>query len=303
MMWPSDDPLPFPVAEPWFGLARQGAGLHWFDEVEPNTWSTERLSTWCGWLAGRRWATLARFLDAGWSPPAGARLFADGRAADAAVRAALNGPASEARHVLVQPPHPAALLAVAPAEYVVTHPLRRAIHQKWADLVMALFQAGADPSLSCKGLPGNVLNHASGIGWTQGVRLTVEAGADPNGRDGTGRTPLQVAAELGLCASLRELVACGANPQALGARGAPLLHEITRRRGGAFTRGDPLKVTVETLLELGAPLALPEGRQATRLQARWARRSELSTLALRGAAVLLERALPVAEERQRSGRL
>lgn len=281
-------------SQPGFTLGRGGGGIDLFEGEPEVEWSNAHKAVWCGWLSGKHWSRLARFLDAGWKPPHTMSLFSNLKAADAAVRAALNGPFREARHVLTQAPHPAALLSVAPDIYVITHPLRRAISQKWTDLLVALLDAGASPRLTCPDRPGTPLHHAATMGWDEGIRLLIGAGADPNERDNTGRTALQAAAELGHCASLRELVIGGAHVCVAGAKGRALLQEITLQRG-AIVSGNRLQATVETLLELGAPLGLAEGQRGWRTQKRWAKQGEFSVLARNAAAELLERTMPATD--------
>lgn len=100
-------------------------------------------------------------------------------------------------------------------------------------LCSAMLKAGADPNMDYKGMRPL---HAAAQSSRKAVELLLAAGADPNGRDCAGQTPLHYAAFACDVASVRSLLAAGADPQAkdiFATRPVDLTHRFGTEAGMA----------------------------------------------------------------------
>jgi hypothetical protein len=123
------------------------------------------------------------------------------------------------------------------------------------------------------------LHAAAARGDATEIRRLLAEGADPNARDGRGRTPLHVAAHLARAEAMQALVAGGADPRALDDQRYDVLtiaavrDDLATLRLGLELGGDPRAITspydgttliaaahlgheevVGTLIRAGAPL-------------------------------------------------
>jgi ankyrin repeat protein len=122
-------------------------------------------------------------------------------------------------------------------------PLHRAIQMAQVDAARKLLAYGADPrrltedGSTTLGLAAGVADDDDAIG------MLIEAGVEVNEMDRLGRTALHVAAAYGSLAALKQLLAHGADPNAVGFGRSTPLHVASRK-------GD--LNCVKTLLEAGA---------------------------------------------------
>ena len=114
--------------------------------------------------------------------------------------------------------------------------------QTYTDEVRALLAKGADPNVPDAGDRGRTALHAAArIGAAATLRALLEAGGNPNRRDGDGNTPLHLAAGTDLStlmvvdsiASIRVLLRGGADAGTANARGRTPLHLAAARHDRA----------------------------------------------------------------------
>jgi hypothetical protein len=99
-----------------------------------------------------------------------------------------------------------------------------------------------------EGFAGNAHRHAPD-GWLSTVRYLVEElGADVNGRDGDGYTPMHHAAARGDNEMILYLVSKGADPKAVSRRGQTTVDMAN----GPVSRISPFPETIELLEKMGA---------------------------------------------------
>ncbi len=129
-------------------------------------------------------------------------------------------------------------------------PLYSASRNGYVEVVSALMEGGADPSLGCSGsglaTEGNTPLHAAAErGNVEVVRALLEAGADPDLKNADGETPLHSVPEREV---FELLLGHGADPNARNEKGETLLHLASEET--SFDDADA--EMVNALLEKGA---------------------------------------------------